>query len=207
MSNPPGITTEQKSATAASATDVPPARKTPALKTTVRKTAARKPKVDADAPRANRSRAVAELLPAIGGAAFRRFGFIQSSVVSRWPEIVGERFSGVSTPESIRFPMGQKQDGVLTLTVRGAHAPMMQHVIPEITERVNRFFGYAAVARITIRQGEVAKPRVKAAPPPLRTVPADLGLSLKGIADPELRAVLESLAAGVASTSGLPRIS
>ena len=141
MSNPPGITTEQKSATAASATDVPPARKTPALKTTVRKTAARKPKVDADAPRANRSRAVAELLPAIGGAAFRRFGFIQSSVVSRWPEIVGERFSGVSTPESIRFPMGQKQDGVLTLTVRGAHAPMMQHVIPEITERVNRFFG------------------------------------------------------------------
>ncbi len=207
MSNPPGTTTEQKSATAASATDVPPARKTPALKTTVRKTAARKPKVDADAPRANRSRAVAELLPAIGGAAFRRFGFIQSSVVSRWPEIVGERFSGVSTPESIRFPMGQKQDGVLTLTVRGAHAPMMQHVIPEITERVNRFFGYAAVARITIRQGEVAKPRVKAAPPPLRTVPADLGLSLKGIADPELRAVLESLAAGVASTSGLPRIS
>ena len=202
MSNPPGITTEQKSATAASATDVPPARNT-----AVRKTAARKPKVDADAPRANRSRAVAELLPAIGGAAFRRFGFIQSSVVSRWPEIVGERFSGVSTPESIRFPMGQKQDGVLTLTVRGAHAPMMQHVIPEITERVNRFFGYAAVARITIRQGEVAKPRVKAAPPPLRTVPADLGLSLKGIADPELRAVLESLAAGVASTSGLPRIS
>ncbi|MBD8470165.1 MULTISPECIES: DUF721 domain-containing protein [unclassified Sphingomonas] len=202
MSNPPGITTEQKSATAASTTDVPPARKTAA-----RKAAARKPKVDADAPRANRSRAVAELLPAIGGAAFRRFGFIQSSVVSRWPEIVGERFSGVSTPESIRFPMGQKQDGVLTLTVRGAHAPMMQHVIPEITERVNRFFGYAAVARITIRQGEVAKPRVKAAPPPLRTVPADLGLSLKGIADPELRAVLESLAAGVASTSGLPRIS
>jgi hypothetical protein len=202
MSNPPGITTEQKSATAASTTDVPPARKTAA-----RKAAARKPKVDADAPRANRSRAVAELLPAIGGAAFRRFGFIQSSVVSRWPEIVGERFSGVSTPESIRFPMGQKQDGVLTLTVRGAHAPMMQHVIPEITERVNRFFGYAAVARITIRQGEVAKPRVKAAPPPLRTVPADLGLSLKGIVDPELRAVLESLAAGVASTSGLPRIS
>jgi hypothetical protein len=202
MSNPPGITTEQKSATAASTTDVPPARKT-----AVRKAAARKPKVGADAPRANRSRAVAELLPAIGGAAFRRFGFIQSSVVSRWPEIVGERFSGVSTPESIRFPMGQKQDGVLTLTVRGAHAPMMQHVIPEITERVNRFFGYAAVARITIRQGEVAKPRVKAAPPPLRTVPADLGLSLKGIADPELRAVLESLAAGVASTSGLPRIS
>jgi hypothetical protein len=38
-------------------------------------------------------------------------------------------------------------------------------------------------------------------------VPIELGDSLKGIADPELRAVLESLAAGVASTNGPPRIS
>jgi hypothetical protein len=196
MSNPSGTSIDENGPAATGARAAPKRKATP-----------RKPKIDADAPRANRSRAVAELLPAIGGAAFRRFGFVQSSVVSRWPEIVGERFAGVSTPESIRFPMGQKQDGVLTLTVRGAHAPMMQHVIPEITERVNRFFGYAAVARITIRQGEVARPRVKAAPPAIRTVPADLGQSLKGIADPELRAVLESLAAGVASTNGLPRIS
>ena len=203
MSNPSGTSIEENGA----APPAPLTSATRAAATPKRKATPRKPKIDADAPRANRSRAVAELLPAIGGAAFRRFGFVQSSVVSRWPEIVGERFAGVSTPESIRFPMGQKQDGVLTLTVRGAHAPMMQHVIPEITERVNRFFGYAAVARITIRQGEVAKPRVKAAPPALRIVPADLGQSLKGIADPELRAVLESLAAGVASTNGLPRIS
>lgn len=171
------------------------------------KARASRTKVDADAPRANRSRAVAELLPAIGGTAFRKFGFVQSSVVSRWPEIVGERFAGVSAPESIRFPHGQKQDGVLTLTVRGAHAPMMQHVIPEIMERVNRFFGYAAVARVTIRQGEVAKPRPRAAPPSIKIMPVDMGQSLKGIADPELRAVLESLAAGVAATTGLPRIS
>lgn len=158
-------------------------------------------------PRANRSRAVAELLPAIGGAAFKRFGFVQSAVVSRWPEIVGERFASASAPESIRFPQGSRKDGVLTVTVRGAHAPMMQHVAPELVERVNRFFGYAAVARIQIRQGDIARtaPRVErgrpAAPPP------ELGDGLKGIADPELRAVLESLAAGVAAAPRLPRIS
>jgi hypothetical protein len=28
-------------------------------------------------------------MPAIGRTAFRRFGFVQSSVVTRWPEIVG----------------------------------------------------------------------------------------------------------------------
>jgi hypothetical protein len=156
--------------------------------------------------RQNRSRAVSELLPAIGGAAFKRFGFVQSSIVSRWPEIVGERWANASSPESIRFPMGQKSGGVLTLVVRGAHAPMMQHIAPEIVERVNRFFGYAAVARVIIRQGDVPAPRPRAAPPSLKPVPAELGMSLRTIADPELKAVLEALAAGVASTRGTPVI-
>ena len=168
---------------------------------------ARVPQPKAEPQRHNRSRAVAELLPAVGGAAFRRFGFVQSAIVSRWPEIVGEKWASASAPESIRFPPGQKSEGVLTLTVRGAHAPMMQHIAPEIVERVNRFFGYSAVARLTIRQGEVARCRTPAAPPPsLRPVPAELGEGLKGIADPELRAVLESLAAGVAATRGIPKI-
>ncbi|WP_374944407.1 DUF721 domain-containing protein [Sphingomonas sp.] len=166
----------------------------------------KRPPAPKDEPqRANRSRQVAELLPAIGGAAFRRFGFVQSSIVSRWAEIVGERYAAASHPESIRFPFGKKQDGTLTLVVRGAFAPMMQHITPEITERVNRFFGYSAVARVVIRQGEVAKPAPKRAPS-FRAVPHDLGESLKTIADPELKAVLESLAAGVAASSGLPRI-
>ena len=156
--------------------------------------------------RANRSRSVAELLPAIGGAAFRKFGFVQSSIVSRWVEIVGERYAGVSTPESIRFPHGSKQDGVLTLMVTGAHAPMMQHIAPELIERVNRFFGYAAVARVAIRQGEPpAKTPRRAVPVPV-PMPVEMGQSLRGIADPELKAVLESLAAGVAASNGLPRI-
>jgi hypothetical protein len=156
--------------------------------------------------RANRPRQVAELLPHVGGAAFRRFGFVQSAIVSRWPEIVGERWAGVSAPESLRFPPGEKRDGVLTVTVRGSHAPMMQHITPEIAERVNRFFGYVAVARVAIRQGDVA-PRVQPRPPQVRgAAPAELGQGLKAIADPELRAVLESLAGSVAATSGLPRI-
>ena len=165
------------------------------------------PQHDKEAPRANRPRAVAELLPAVGGAAFRRFGFVQSSIVSRWAEIVGERLAGASRPESIRFPAGKKLDGVLTLVARGAHAPMLQHITPEITERVNRFFGYAAVARVTIRQGEVAPVVPRRAPPVLKPAPAEMGEGLRTIADPELRAVLESLAAGVASSHGLPRIS
>jgi hypothetical protein len=162
-------------------------------------------KKKADEPRRSmRARAVSDMLPEIGGAAFRRFGFIQSSIVSRWKEIVGERYAGVSSPESIRFPVGRKSDGVLTLVVEGAHAPMMQHVVPVIMERVNRFFGYSAVARVTFRQGvvQLAKAKSRVAPPSLRPIPADLGDSLREVADPELRQVLEALARGVAARDG-----
>ena len=152
-------------------------------------------------PRGGEARAVSDLMPEIGRAAFRRFGFVQSSVVSRWDEIVGARYAAVSAPEAIRFPVGRKSEGTLELTVEGAHATMMQHVLPEIIERVNRFFGYAAVARIKVRQGPVAKPTAApkpSAPPMLKPVPMELGDSLREIGDPELFAVLESLAKSLA---------
>ena len=104
-------------------------------------------------PRGGPAKPVAELVPQIGRAAFRRFGFVQSSVVTRWPEIVGPRHAQVCMPEAIRFPPGEKSDGILQLVVLPAHAPLIQHVIPEIIERVNRFFGYKAVARVKLRQG------------------------------------------------------
>ena len=100
-------------------------------------------------------------------------------------------------PESIRFPPGEKSEGILQLVVVPAHAPLIQHVIPEIIERVNRFFGYNAVSRIKLRQGEVKAPPAqepKAAAPALKPIPMELGDSLRDIGDPELRAVLESLA-------------
>lgn len=158
-----------------------------------------------DRPRGGPAKSVAELVPGVGQAAFKRFGFIQSSVVSRWPEIVGEKYAHVSAPESIRFPHGKKSDGTLTLVVERAFGPMIQHVQPVIMERVNRFFGYAAVARIALKTGEVMRAKPTPAKPSLRPVPAELGDSLREIADPELRAVLTSLAQGVAGApEGLP---
>jgi len=170
---------------------------------TERKSRAKPPK---DEPRRRGQRAVGDLLPDIGGAAFRRFGFVQSAIVSRWGEIVGQRYAEVSAPESIRFPQGKKSDGTLTLAVTGAHAPMMQHVAPAIMERVNQFFGYTAVSKVVIRQGSIAAPRSRAAPASLRPVPADLGDSLRNIADPELHAVLSALAGAVAASDGPPTV-
>lgn len=161
---------------------------------------------DDDARRVRGVRSVAEMLPAVGDKAFRRFGFVQSSVVSRWGEIVGARYAEVSSPEMIRFPAGKRSGGTLVLTVESAHAPMMQHVTPAIMERVNRFFGYAAVAKVTIQQGAAAKPKPRREPPVLKPVSAEVGDSLRSIADPELRDCLSALAAAVAVSEGPPRI-
>jgi len=176
----------------------------------VTRTSVKGRKAAAEPQRARRARVMADLLPAAGGAAFRRFGFVQSSIVSRWREIVGARYAAVSAPESIRFPVGKKSGGTLTLIVEGAHAPMLQHVAPAIQERVNQFFGYEAVARIAIKQGlvQVERRKSRAAPPSLRpvTLPVDMKETLRDIADPELRLCLESLARGLASGDGAPAV-
>ena len=83
-------------------------------------------------PRGGGPKAISDLMPQIGRSAFRRFGFVQSSVVSRWPEIVGATHARVCTPEMIRFPPGEKSEGIMHLVVKPAHAPLVQQVIPEI---------------------------------------------------------------------------
>ena len=156
-------------------------------------------------PRGGTPRAIGDLMPQIGRTAFRRFGFVQSSVVSRWPEIVGDHHSRHCIPEAIRFPPGEKSGGILQLVVQPAHATLIQHVIPEIIERVNRFFGYNAVARVKLRQGEVKPPHAEkriTTPPSLRPIPLELGESLRDIGDPELRTVLESLARSMSARNG-----
>jgi hypothetical protein len=165
----------------------------------------KKPSND-DAPRRGRARSAGELVGDVGGMAFKKFGFVQASVVSRWKEIVGDRYGQVSLPESIRFPAGRKSGGTLTLLVEGAHAPLIQHLGPMIIERVNRFFGYEAVAKVVFRQGRLPAASAKQprrAPAP---VPAELGEGLRAVSDPELRACLTSLAAHIASTTGPPVI-
>ncbi len=158
-------------------------------------------------PRGGNARAIADLVPEIGRTAFRKFGFVQSSVVSRWREIVGDRLADVTQPAMIRFPAGQKAGGTLHLTISGAHAPMLQHVAPDIIASVNRFFGYAAIATVRMTHGQVTPAPPVQPPAMLKPVPAELGDSLRDIGDPELRTVLERMAAGLAAAPNIPKIS
>ncbi|API57941.1 hypothetical protein BSL82_00350 [Tardibacter chloracetimidivorans] len=165
------------------------------------------PRTGGGKQRTGRSRAMADIMPVVGRAAFRRFGFVQSSVVSRWPEIVGDRYSEVSAPDSIRFPSGERDGGTLTLVVEGAFAPLLQQVTPEIIERVNRFFGYRAVSRVVLRHGAIKqRRRSDRAQKREEPLPEEMNSSLRAIADDGLRTCLESLARQVCATDGPPVI-
>jgi hypothetical protein len=75
-----------------------------------------------------------------------------------------------------------------------------------VVERVNRFFGYPAVAKLAFRQGvPLARDEVPKRPQ-LRAVPKELGEGLREIADPELRACLEALAVRIEASDGPPEV-
>jgi len=164
----------------------------------------KKPQLPTAPPeRSRRARAVAELVPAIGGQAFKRFGFTQSAIVERWAEVVGQQYARHSRPESLAFPRGQKDGGTLKIAVTGALAPMLRHVEPQVIERVNRLLGYAAVAKLQLRHADFSPEAARAAPPPVELGP-ETRSTLRDVADPELRASLESLARALTASKGPP---
>lgn len=154
--------------------------------------------------RSGRPRAVSDIVPGVGRAAFRRFGFVQSAIVARWPEIVGEQYARYSAPDALTFPSGKRSGATLTILCSGPFATMLQHVEPQIIERVNRFFGYAAVARVSLKHGEPPVRPTRAPAPELKPLPPEISSMLKPIGDPGLRASLEALAQAITVTKGPP---
>ena len=125
-----------------------------------------------------------------------RRGFAGSRVIAEWASIVGEQLAARSLPERVARAAGGR--GACTLHVRiasGALAVELQHLEPQIVERINTYFGYQAVARLKLMHGPIPERRVERAPPPI-LAPADdatiEGLAA-GIDDPTLRQALRDL--------------
>jgi hypothetical protein len=102
--------------------------------------------------------------------AFKRQGFAATDIVTHWEDIVGPELARRSEPMRLTWPQRQDENSVGTLMVRveGAYAIELQHSTGAIIERVNRYFGWRCVGRVTIRQGPVAKRHL---PPPAPVEP------------------------------------
>ncbi len=149
----------------------------------------------------NGPRALAALLPRAVGDAFRRRGFAEAGILTHWPDIVGSHIAAETAPERLSFARGARRDGTLHVRVAGALATELQHLAPQLIERINTYFGYAAVGRLAISQAPLpAAPEPRQTPTPAAPDPAaDAALAdgLGSIADDGLKGALFRLGRAV----------
>ena len=80
-------------------------------------------------------------------------GFVEISLLKNWNSIVGENLAQNCLPERIEYKKGERGNGTLILSVSsGAFALEISHLSSIIVEKINTYFGYAAVRNIKIIQ-------------------------------------------------------
>ena len=132
-------------------------------------------------------------MPAITRKAFAERGFHEAAILTDWPAIVGDDLADCCA--AVEFT----GDGALVVRAEGPTAARLQHLEPQILERIATYFGFRAVKRLALRQGPVP-PRAAPGRAPARPVeaPATLARDLNDVPDDALRAALLRLGARVA---------
>lgn len=143
------------------------------------------------------SRALARLLPGLTQKAFAERGFHEAAVLTDWKAIVGDELAD----QCAAIELGH--DGALVVRAEGPTATRLQHLEPQILDRIATYFGFRAVKRLTLRQGPVAtrQPAPRTAQVDCPAPPASLESELEDVADLALREALVRLGSRVANAS------
>lgn len=126
--------------------------------------------------------------------ALRLQGLAGSRILTDWPSIVGETLAAHCVPLKLAFPPGKKNGGTLTIAAENGFATELQHQQALILERLSVYFGYAAVARLSISHSYPAPPTPEPVAPKARRLPESCRLAAAGVADDELSAALVRMA-------------
>jgi len=146
-------------------------------------------------------RALADSVSKVTRPIFARRGFADGAMIADWSAIVGDRLAGHSAPEKVDFPRGDRTDGTLTLRVDASGlATELQHLAPQLIERINAFFGYAAISRLRFVHGPLperpALPEHRRPPPSQAAIDA-AAASVAAVEDESLRDALDRLGRSV----------
>lgn len=133
---------------------------------------------------------------------FARRGFADGAIVNDWEVIVGEQLSRHSVPERITYPRNMTTAGTLHLRIdNGGLGVALQHLQPQLIERINGYFGFQAITHIKITQGPLPE-RPGAGwnrPAPLSADDkAAIARRLEGVKDADLGQALQALGQAVA---------
>lgn len=154
----------------------------------------------AEGERRGGMRPIAAELPRLIGKPLGKRGFGEGGLIAEWPAVVGEEIARHAAPLKLAFPRGQRREGTLTLRTTGAFATELQHLAPQLLERINGYLGYGAIARLKIEQGRMPPRARSAVREAARLAPAEelqLASALQRIADHDLRQALDALGRAV----------
>ena len=151
-------------------------------------------------------RPLSDYLGATLGGVMKSQGFASTEIISRWADIVGHEIAAHSEPMKINWPrpkndtgdQDQAEPATLMLRVEGPAALEIQHLSAVILERVNRFFGWQAIGKLSLRQAPLRRqvPKVPL-PPPDPAITARIAETLPEIEDEALRQALARLGATI----------
>lgn len=146
-------------------------------------------------------RTLGTVLPKATDPILRKRGFQNGEILSRWAEIVGPEVAEKSCPEQLSYAQGSGLGATLRVRVESTWAMDLQHLEPVIVERINTFFGHAAVSKLALIQAPLPR---RDAPKPIATrdLSADehraLDQAVIGTDDDGLRAALRALGERIA---------
>jgi hypothetical protein len=147
-------------------------------------------------------RPLSELLAPTLTGVLKAQGFASAEILSRWADIAGPEIAAASEPLKINWPRARDDEtpepATLVLRVEGPAALEIQHMSAVILERVNRFFGWQAIGRISLRQAPLRR-RAPAKPPapPDPEAAGKIAQGLPGIEDDALRQAIGRLGAAI----------
>ncbi|BDG73694.1 DUF721 domain-containing protein [Roseomonas fluvialis] len=141
-------------------------------------------------------RPLGALVPALTRPAFKRKSPAGAQIMADWPALVGPALAAVSQPVRLT-------SGTLTLACSGPVAMEMQHLAPQLAQRINAGLGRVAVERFRFVQRTPGSGAPRMAPRPApAALPERVESALAGIESPELREALARLARGVYRNRG-----
>jgi hypothetical protein len=142
--------------------------------------------------------ALAADVPAIAKHALGSKGFAEAGLFTHWAEIAGAALASASLPIKLSFPRGKREDGTLTVRCGGPAALELQHLTTSVLERINQHFGYRAVSRLKIEQGDVARRKPQIPAPPLTSLEQGvINRAVEAVDNTEIRATLTRLGSAI----------
>jgi len=134
-------------------------------------------------------------------------GFVQARILLEWEYIVTPQFAQFCIPLKVTFPLKQRNNGRLLLRATSSMATEISYLEPLILSRINQYFGYQAISKISLLQGPIAK-KALSRKPPRNPLPEAIQTTLKNhvqsIEDDRLRAALLSLGMGISQQKVKP---